>query len=207
MLSRLISHIETLSRIIVVNIKKVLFLRYFLEFKKVKFSVNISLKSELIGKAFIELGEGVFIDGYSFISASPRGLRIGNDSHIYRNSIIKCQGGKIEIGSNCSVQSFCFLGGLGNIEIGNGVRIAPGAKVYSYEHGYIDIAIPMYKQRIVPKKVVIEDDVWIGSNAVITGGLRVGKGSIVGAGSVVTHSVEPFSVVGGVPAKLIKKRI
>jgi maltose O-acetyltransferase len=57
------------------------------------------------------------------------------------------------------------------------------------------------------KKVIIEDDVWIGRNAIIMPGIRIGKGSIIGAGSVVTKDVEPFSVVGGVPAKLIKKRI
>ncbi len=53
---------------------------------------------------------------------------------------------------------------------------------------------------------IIEDDVWIGRNAIIMPGVRIGKGSIVGAGAVVTKNVEPYSIVGGVPAKLIRKR-
>ena len=57
------------------------------------------------------------------------------------------------------------------------------------------------------KKVIVEDDVWIGRSAIIMPGVKIGKGSIVGAGSVVTKDIEPFSVVGGVPSKLIKKRI
>ena len=55
-------------------------------------------------------------------------------------------------------------------------------------------------------KIIIEDDVWIGRNAIVMPGIKIGKGSIIGAGSVVTRNVESFSVVGGVPAKLIKKR-
>lgn len=177
-----------------------------MEFKKIKFPCHISLKSEIKDKKFIELGSNVFVDKNSFISGSSKGLLIGNGSRIYRNSIIKCQGGRIEIGDNCTVQSFCFLGGFGNIKIGNGVRIAPGAKMYSYEHSYNDISIPIYKQEVTPKEILVEDDVWVGSNAIITGGVTIGKGSIIGAGAVVTKSVEPFSIMGGVPAKLIKKR-
>ena len=55
------------------------------------------------------------------------------------------------------------------------------------------------------KPIIIEDDVWIGSGAIITQGVRVGKGAIIAAGAIVTKDVEPFSVVGGVPAKLIKR--
>ena len=55
-------------------------------------------------------------------------------------------------------------------------------------------------------KIIIEDDVWIGRNAIVMPGVRIGKGSIIGAGSVVTKDVEPLSVMGGVPATLIKKR-
>jgi acetyltransferase-like isoleucine patch superfamily enzyme len=56
-------------------------------------------------------------------------------------------------------------------------------------------------------EIIIEDDVWIGSNAVILSNCTIGKGAIIGAGAVVTRNVDSYTVVGGVPAKLVKKRI
>jgi acetyltransferase-like isoleucine patch superfamily enzyme len=62
------------------------------------------------------------------------------------------------------------------------------------------------EQGVQKLDVIIEDDCWIASNAVITAGVTIGKGSVIAAGAVVTESVPPYSVVGGVPAKLIKSR-
>ncbi|MFC4210396.1 DapH/DapD/GlmU-related protein [Pedobacter lithocola] len=64
----------------------------------------------------------------------------------------------------------------------------------------------MHEQGVEREFIKIEDDCWIGTNSVILSGVTVGKGSIIAAGSVVTKSVEPYSIMGGVPAKLIKKR-
>ena len=76
----------------------------------------------------------------------------------------------------------------------------------SVGQGYSRIDIPMVKQPILRKRIIVEDDVWIGAGAVILGGVRIGTGSIVGAGSVVTRDVKPFSVVVGTPALMIRKR-
>lgn len=64
----------------------------------------------------------------------------------------------------------------------------------------------MVDQPVTRQEIVVEDDVWVGANAVIIGGVRIGSHSIVGAGAVVTRDVEPYSVVGGVPARLIRRR-
>src|SRR5690606_28867657 len=76
--------------------------------------------------------------------------------------------------------------------------------VSGLNHGYEDTSLPPSKQKEISKIIVIEDRVWIGANSVVTAGVRIGKHSIVGAGSVVTKDVPPYSVVAGSPARIIK---
>ena len=94
----------------------------------------------------------------------------------------------------------------GPLTIGNHVAVAAHVVFASVGHGYDRIDIPMEEQKVQKKEIVVEDDVWFGANAVVIGGVRIGAHSIVGAGAVVTHDVEPYSVVGGTPARLIRKR-
>lgn len=93
------------------------------------------------------------------------------------------------------------------VSIGNDVMMGPDCMMYTVNHGMERIDVPMWQQNFTkPKPIVIEDDVWIGSRVIILPGVHVGKGSVIGAGAVVTKSIEPYSVVGGNPAKLIRKR-
>lgn len=94
----------------------------------------------------------------------------------------------------------------GRVEIGDRVLIGYGTVISSSNH-----IIPQRKEKIfysghTPGKVIIGPDVWVGANCVITAGVSIGEGAVVAAGSVVTKDVEPFTIVGGVPAKLIKVR-
>lgn len=84
--------------------------------------------------------------------------------------------------------------------------MAPEVVIITRSHGHERVDIPMRKQGYFDSPVYIEDDVWIGTRAIILPGVRVGTGSIVGCGAVVSRDVEPFSIVGGIPAKLIRKR-
>jgi maltose O-acetyltransferase len=96
---------------------------------------------------------------------------------------------------------------LRNVDIGSYVLIAPQVYILHSGHGYTDTSVPMLLQGETHyKKTVIEDDVWIGARSLIMPGRRVGKGAIVAAGSVVTKDIDPYSIVGGNPAKLIKYR-
>lgn len=168
----------------------------------------ISLLAKVTYAKNITLGKGVYISASSILIADPRGtLSLGNNCVVKEYAILSVPYGSIRIGNNCSINYFCFLGGHGGITIGDGVRIAPGAKIFAFEHIHERTDVPIHKQGIEPKSVIIEDDVWIGSNAIITGGVTLGKGSIVAAGAVVTKSVAPYTIVAGVPAKIIKKRI
>jgi galactoside O-acetyltransferase len=84
--------------------------------------------------------------------------------------------------------------------------IAPNCVLVAFSHGFRDLNIPMIDQPYEDAAIIIDDDVWIGANCTITKGVRFGKGCIVGANSLVTKDVEPYSIVGGVPAKVIGTR-
>jgi maltose O-acetyltransferase len=92
------------------------------------------------------------------------------------------------------------------ITLGDNVLIAAGARLITRKHGFADVDVPMAEQGYDNAPIVVEDDVWIGFGAVILPGVTIGRGSIVGANAVVTKDVEPHSIVGGVPARLIRKR-
>ncbi|MBQ6795824.1 MAG: acyltransferase, partial [Clostridia bacterium] len=111
----------------------------------------------------------------------------------------------ITAGDNCSFNSYSVVQGL--VTLGNNVRIAPGAKIFGENHGFSDLERPICTQPNERRGITIEDDVWIGANAVITDGVVIGAHSIIGAGAVVTKNVEPYSVMGGNPARVIKSRI
>lgn len=121
-------------------------------------------------------------------------IKIGKNFYIGRGSQIECDA---EIGNN--------------VIFGNYVAV-----VGKYDHNYEQIGVPTrlatqirdydYFWKGLDSKVIIEDDVWIGYGSIIMSGVKICRGSIIAAGSVVTKDVEPYSIVGGNPAKFIKKR-
>lgn len=122
----------------------------------------------------------------------------------FENNVYIADGKTVCIGRHCHINEHVFIQGA---QIGDCVMIAPHAALLSARHRYGRTDVPMILQGeeggIVP---VVENDVWIGRNSVIMPGVRIGTGCIVGAGAVVTKDVAPWSVVGGVPAKLIRMR-
>jgi len=118
-------------------------------------------------------------------------------------------GEDIEIGVNSGIgirSNIYGIGGGGKLSIGENVMMAPDVTILTLKHCYGDISVPFIEQKIYSTEVIIEDDVWIGIRSIILPGVTIGKGSIVAAGAVVTKDVPNYSVVGGVPAKIIKKR-
>ena len=96
---------------------------------------------------------------------------------------------------------------IGTVKIGKNVMMGPEVVILSLDHSYSDTKTPMmFQGNREDRSVIIGDDTWIGTRVIILPGVRIGDGSIIAAGSVVTNNVEPFSIVGGNPAKLIKKR-
>jgi len=109
----------------------------------------------------------------------------------------------VEFGDNVSLASYVHIWGQGGITIGDRVMIASHTAITSLTHDYDQYH--MYNT-LIKGHVTIEDDVWIGAHAVIVPGVTIGKGAVIGAGSVVTKNVEPFTIVAGIPARELKRR-
>ena len=139
---------------------------------------------------------------------SPAWLRLGERTVLDSGTFFHCgkmdwsQGrGGITVGHDCYVGPLCVLFGAGEIEIGNNVLISPGVVITSHQHTYSDPNQRIDKQDMQFTKVIIEDNCWIGSNAVILPGVTIRTGSVVAAGAVVKESIGPHSMHAGVPAR------
>jgi maltose O-acetyltransferase len=115
------------------------------------------------------------------------------------------RGTHLKIGDNSGIGINANI--PGEISIGRDVMMGPDVIVLSHMHNYTDLTRPMCTQGATEfKKVIIEDDVWIGIRVIIMPGVTIGHGSIIGAGSVVTKDVPAYAIVGGAPAGIIKYR-
>jgi galactoside O-acetyltransferase len=137
----------------------------------------------------------------------PENIILGDDFSTTGTLYIYAHdGGYVEVGNRCSVNTNVQLGGAGGrLVIGNNVMIGPNVVIRVANHGMARDKL-MRDQSHISGEIIVEDDVWIGSNAVITSGVTLANGTIVGAGAVVTKSTEPYSIVGGVPARKIGER-
>lgn len=127
-----------------------------------------------------------------------------DDGNFFEENVYIGNAKNISIGKHCHINENVFIQGA---TIGNFVMIAPNVAILNGTHKFDRVDVPMIMQGEEKElNPIIEDDVWIGRNAAVMPNIRIGRGSIIGAGAVVTKDVEPFSIMGGVPAKLIKKR-
>jgi len=128
------------------------------------------------------------------------------------------------LGSYSTIEDFCTINngvgdviignetrvGMGNVvigpvNVGNHVILAQNIVISGLNHCYEDINLPISKQSVTTALITIEDECWIGANAVITAGVMLGKHSVIAAGSVVTKNIPPYSVAVGNPARVIKQ--
>jgi acetyltransferase-like isoleucine patch superfamily enzyme len=162
----------------------------------------------------LNVGNDVTILDYSYLHClSAKGVNIGSNTSIDRNLWLHCGGtwenldhGFFIIGENSFIGCNGVMGAGGGIRIGNNVLIGQNVNLHSENHIFADEGHLIREQGVSYQGIVIEDDVWIGSKVTIVDGVQVGRGSIVGAGSVVTKSIPPYSIVVGVPAKVIGSR-
>jgi len=131
---------------------------------------------------------------------------------------------RFELGACSTIEDFCTINngvgdviigsdtriGMGNViigpvEVGNSVIFAQNIVMSGLNHSYEDITMPIHKQKVSTAPIFIEDECWIGANAVITAGVTVGKHCVIAAGAVVTKNIPPYSVAVGNPARVIKQ--
>jgi acetyltransferase-like isoleucine patch superfamily enzyme len=141
---------------------------------------------------------------------SPDGTRytivIGDRAFIGDGVVMASQGGLIELGSCVSVQDYSIFYGLGGIRIGADTRIAASTVLVSQTHFFDDPDRKIREVRCAGRGIVIGSDCWLGAGVRILDGVTVGDRAVVGAGAVVTRSVAPETIVGGVPARTLKMR-
>lgn len=133
-------------------------------------------------------------------------IKIGNKTRLRRWIVLNPWGGYIEVGENCSINSFCHISGNGGVLIGNNVLLATQCVIISANHNFSNADIPICEQGESRKKIIIEDDCWLGAGVKVLAGVKIGKGSVIGAGAVVTKDIPPYSICIGVPARLIQTR-
>jgi len=158
----------------------------------------------------LHLGDNTYLDEGVYIHAMPNGVEIGPGTivmhgavlHVYNFRDIPHSG--IKIGADSLIGEYSVIRGQGGVTIGNRVYTSPFTQIIAVNHIFEDTSRSFVEQGITAEGITIEDDVWIGSGAVITDGVRLGKGSVVAAGAVVTKDVAPYTVVGGVPARVIR---
>jgi len=184
------------------------------------FTINL-LKPIFIGKNVIIYNKNIISfdkgctikDNVHIDALSRQGIKLGRNVSIGKSAIIECTGvvrnlgeGLI-IGNNSNIGDFNFIAVRGKIIIGENVLIGPRVNMHAENHIIEHKDIPIKEQGESRIGIIIEDNVWIGAGSIILDGVKVGTGAVIAAGSVVNKNVSPFSIVGGVPAKIIKERV
>ncbi len=155
---------------------------------------------------FGKVGSNVVIEP-SVLVFHPESIMLGNNVYIGHYTILHgYYKNFMTIGTGTWIGQMCYFHSAGGIEIGQNVGIGPQVKILTSYHDLKNTKKPIIQNDLIFGKVIIEDDCDIGIGAIVLPGIIIGKGSQVGAGAVVTKDVKPFSVVAGVPAKLISIR-
>ena len=161
----------------------------------------------LAGARRIYVGDDTRIEAYVALSVVAEGrIDIGSNCELRSFARLESDIGSIVLGDRCSVNPYSMLSGYGGLHIGNDVRIASHCVVLSSTHNFEDVGVAIQTQGVEGRATHIEDDVWIGSHAVIVGGVRVGAHSVIGAGAIVLSDIPPYSIAAGVPARVLKTR-
>jgi acetyltransferase-like isoleucine patch superfamily enzyme len=182
-------------------------------FKSTKGLVFVGRSVSIRHAYLLQAGKNLILDDYVNINAlSGNGIILGDNVTLARGCNLICtgviahKGVGITIGNNTGINAGTYLAGQGGIAIGDNVIIGPGVKVFSENHLFTDFDIIIKDQAVCRSKVVIGNNCWIGSGATILAGVTIGEGCVIAAGSVVIKSVEAYSVVAGVPARIMKSR-
>ena len=155
----------------------------------------------------LTIGDGAYIN-----ALSKDGIRFGDNVTIGAGSVIECTGvirelgDGVRIGSHVGFAQNAFIAVRGPVEIGDDCIFGPNVAIHSENHVFSDPNTPIRLQGATREGVRIGRDCWVGEGAVILDGVTIGDGCVIAAGAVVTKDVPDFSIVGGVPAKILKKR-
>ena len=155
-------------------------------------------------------GKNVFIGDRVVIfgQADDEAIELGDGVHLYGDTYIETgQGGTVKFGRDTHILPNCqFSAYKGSIEIGSDVQIAPGCAFYPYDHGTLPGDLMRRQPLITKGDITIEDDVWLGFGVIVLSGVRIGRGAVIGAGSVVTKNIPDGAIAAGMPARVLRMR-
>lgn len=169
----------------------------------------------LRNKRYISVGRSFIAEDYAEIQGLSRhGITFGDRVTVGKYAMIRPSGNYggevgegLVVGSNSNIGAYCYIGCSGMIRIGDNVMMSPRVSLYAENHNFADVTRPMKEQGVTRQYIIIEDDCWIASHAVVLAGVTIGRGSVIAAGSVVTKDVPPYSIVAGSPARVIRSRL
>lgn len=189
-----------------------LFLRFFLREVHGLFIVGKNVK--ITHGRHIRCGKSVKFEDFSEIHGlSSEGLSFGNNVTIGRGVLIRPSsyyggdlGKGLVLGDNSSIGPYGYVGCSGRIVIGKNVMFGPKCSLFAENHNFSDTSVAIKFQGVEQKGIVVEDDCWIGSNVVILDGVTIGKGSVIGAGTLVCKDVPAYSIVVDKRNKFLRDR-
>lgn len=163
--------------------------------------------------AMVRFGRGVTVErGVIIDGLSTHGVELGDN--VMLGAYTTVQGGAlshlprgIRFGKNSACGAYSHIGGGEMITIGENVIMGQHVSFHAENHNFDQVDVPIREQGVSRKGIVIEDDCWVGGNALFLDGSHVGRGCVVAAGAVVRGEVPPYSVVGGVPARVLRSRL
>jgi acetyltransferase-like isoleucine patch superfamily enzyme len=164
------------------------------------------LEKQILVKAVLKKKAGASFGKDSYVAPEARiftqRFQLGDRSWVAAGAMIR---GTVHIHSDCSVNAYANI--AGTVSIGPGCRIASFASIYGFNHGFARTDIFIKDQPVTSAGVVLREDVWVGTHAVIVDGVEIGAHCVVAAGAVVTKSFPPYSIIAGNPARVIRDRL
>lgn len=161
---------------------------------------------EFVPEDFAECGRNVVFEA-GVLVFHPSNIFLGSNLYIGHNTIIKgYHKNNIRIGDDTWIGQSCFFHGAGGLVIGRAVGIGPKVSIITSAHKDHDVELPILHHELEFMPVIISDGADIGIGSILLPGVTVGEGAVVGAGSLVTRDVEPYAVVAGSPARLLRTR-
>jgi acetyltransferase-like isoleucine patch superfamily enzyme len=139
---------------------------------------------------------------------APRAqMHCKGNPRIHSTASLRC-GYNIYLGKNSRISPHACVWASENSKIvfGDNVMMGPGVKIFSSNYTTTDTEVPMIFQPFIEKDIIIGNDVWLGSNSIVVAGVKIGDGTIIGAGSVVTKDIPEYTIAAGIPAKPVKSR-
>lgn len=168
--------------------------------------------AEFMHMGSIRLGNSVYVDRLCRLHASRAEIELGDCTRVMRGAYLCSYVSNARPGEGIRTGARCWVGvnavlasGQGGLFLGNDVLIGPQAVLVTGDHDFSRLDVPATQRDYTGRPITIGDNVWIGAGAVVLGGVNVGSNAVIAAGAVVTRDVAAGTLVGGVPAKVIKE--